>query len=115
MSEVELIADQIASGYREGAWPGVSVRAFFHGVSPVEGAAHPIAGAHRAWEIALHLDHTGRRSRAAGPAPRTRRTRAAPRAPAPPRGRAADPRSGGTPRHAPPPRRRSERRAPRSR
>ena len=76
MSEVELIADQIASGYREGAWPGVSVRAFFHGVSPVEGAAHPIAGAHRAWEIALHLDHVGRRSREAAPAQRTSSTRA---------------------------------------
>ncbi len=55
MSEVELIAEQIASGYRDGAWPGVSVRALFHGLSPADAAAHPIAGAHSAWEIALHL------------------------------------------------------------
>ena len=68
MSEVELIVDQIASGYRDGAWPGVSVRALFHRLSPAEAAAHPIAGAHSAWEIALHLGfwHNAVRRRLAG-------------------------------------------------
>lgn len=70
MSEVGLIADQVASGYRDGAWPGVSVRALLHGLSPAEAAAHPIAGAHSAWEIALHLGfwHDAVRRRLAGEA-----------------------------------------------
>jgi hypothetical protein len=68
MSEIEWIADQVASGYREGAWPGVSVRALFRGLSPAEAVAHPIAGAHSAWEIALHLGfwHDAVRRRLAG-------------------------------------------------
>jgi hypothetical protein len=67
-SEIELIAGQIASGYREGAWPGVSVRDVFHGMSAEEAAAHPIADAHSAWEIALHLGfwHDAARRRLAG-------------------------------------------------
>lgn len=55
MNEIERIADQVSSGYRDGAWPGVSVRDLLQGLSPPEAAAHPVAGAHSAWEIALHL------------------------------------------------------------
>ena len=55
MIEVERIADQVASGYRTGAWPGVSVRDLLHDFTADEAAAHPIAGAHSVWEIALHL------------------------------------------------------------
>jgi len=55
MNEVERIADQIASGYRDGAWPGVSVRGLLRGLTPAEAGAHPISGAHSVWEIALHL------------------------------------------------------------
>jgi len=68
MHEIGLIADQIASGYRDGAWPGVSVRVLLHAMTPAEAAAHPIAGAHSAWEIALHLGfwHTAVRRRLAG-------------------------------------------------
>ena len=55
MKEVERIADQVAAGYRDGAWPSVSVRDLLRGLSPAEAAAHPVAGAHSAWEIALHL------------------------------------------------------------
>lgn len=55
MSEVERIADQVASGFRDGAWPSVSVRDVLRTLSPAEAAAHPVAGAHSAWEIALHL------------------------------------------------------------
>ncbi len=55
MNEIERIADQVAAGYRDGAWPGVSVRDLLRSLSPAEAAAHPVAGAHSAWEIALHL------------------------------------------------------------
>lgn len=55
MSEIERIAQQVASGYRDGAWPGVSVRDLLRDLSAAEAAAHPVAGAHSAWEIALHI------------------------------------------------------------
>ena len=55
MNEIELIAGQIESGYREGAWPGVSVRDLLRDMTAAAAAAHPIEGAHSAWEIALHL------------------------------------------------------------
>jgi hypothetical protein len=68
MSEVDRIAGQIASGFREGAWPGVSVRDQLWGLSAAQAAAHPVAGAHSAWEIALHLGfwHDAVRRRLAG-------------------------------------------------
>lgn len=70
MSEIELIADQVDAGYRDGAWPGVSVRRLLRELSPAEAAAHPISGAHSAWEIALHLAfwHDAVRRRLAGEA-----------------------------------------------
>jgi uncharacterized damage-inducible protein DinB len=70
MNEIELIADQVATGYREGAWPAVSVRELLHGLSFSHAVAHPIAGAHSAWEIALHLGfwHEAVRRRLAGEA-----------------------------------------------
>jgi hypothetical protein len=55
MNEIELIAGQIESGYNDGAWPGVSVRNLFREMTAAAAAAHPIGGAHSAWEIALHL------------------------------------------------------------
>jgi uncharacterized damage-inducible protein DinB len=55
MSEIERITEQIASGYRDGAWPGVSVRDVLRSLSASEAAAHPVAGCHSAWEIALHI------------------------------------------------------------
>jgi len=67
-NELELIAGQIESGYNEGAWPGVSVRGLFRGMTAAEAAAHPIKGAHSAWEIALHLGiwHDAARRRLGG-------------------------------------------------
>jgi len=55
VSEIERIADQIGSGYRDGAWPGVSVRDVLRSLSASEAAAHPVASCHSAWEIALHI------------------------------------------------------------
>ncbi len=70
MSEIERIADQIVSGYLEGAWPGVSVRELLRSLSPAEAAAHPVPVAHSAWEIALHLAfwHDAARRRLGGQA-----------------------------------------------
>ncbi len=55
MNEIERITAQVVSGYRDGAWPCVSVRELLRSLSPAEAAAHPVASAHSAWEIALHL------------------------------------------------------------
>jgi uncharacterized damage-inducible protein DinB len=55
VSEVDRIADQVVTGFRDGAWPGVSPRDLLRSLSAAEAAAHPIRGAHSAWEIALHL------------------------------------------------------------
>ena len=55
MDELERIAGQIVSGYNDGAWPMVSVRDLFREMTPADAAAHPIPGAHSAWEIALHI------------------------------------------------------------
>lgn len=70
MEEISLIADQIASGFHDGAWPAVSVRDLLRGMSPKEAAAHPMAGVHSVWEIALHLGfwHDAVRRRLAGEA-----------------------------------------------
>jgi uncharacterized damage-inducible protein DinB len=70
VSGIELLARQVAAGYREGGWPGVSVRELLRDLSAAEAAAHPIPGAHSAWEIALHLTcwHRAVRRRLAGDA-----------------------------------------------
>jgi len=57
MDEIQRIAEQVASGYLDGAWPGVSVRNLFHEMPSPDAAAHPIIGGHSAWEIALHISY----------------------------------------------------------
>ena len=57
MNEVKLIAEQVASGFREGAWPDVSVRDLLRSLTFEEAAAHPVKGAHSAWEIALPISY----------------------------------------------------------
>jgi len=55
MREVERIASQIDGAYRDGFWGGGPVGGLFHSLAASEAIAHPISGAHSAWEIALHL------------------------------------------------------------
>ena len=55
MTEPERIAHLAESVFREGGWIEVSLRDLFQGLTAAEAAAHLIAGAHSAWEIALHL------------------------------------------------------------
>lgn len=70
MKTTESIALQILTVFNEGGWTGVSVRGLFHGLSFLAAAAHPIPGAHCAWEILLHLGcwHDVARRRIAGEA-----------------------------------------------
>ena len=55
MNEIELVANQIDRAYLDGFWGGGSVRDLFRSLTPSEAADRPIADAHSAWEIALHL------------------------------------------------------------
>ncbi|HEX7343462.1 MAG TPA: DinB family protein [bacterium] len=55
MTEPERIAALAESVYHDGGWIEVSLRDLFQSLTAAEAAAHPIAGAHSAWEIALHL------------------------------------------------------------
>jgi hypothetical protein len=60
-NEIELIADQIASGYRDGAWPGISVRDIFRAMPAAEAASHPIAGGSQAISSTTRRRKTGPR------------------------------------------------------
>lgn len=54
-TEPQRLAEQIQRAYHDGGWIEVSVRDLFRSLSAAEAAAHPVPGAHSAWEIALHL------------------------------------------------------------
>lgn len=68
MNEVERIKSQVDLAYRDGSWGGGSIRELFRSFSAGEAAAHPVPGAHSAWEVALHLAvwHDAFRRRLAG-------------------------------------------------
>ena len=53
--DAEILADQISRAFRGGSWHGPSVMEVLAGVSALDAAAHPIAGAHSIWEIVLHM------------------------------------------------------------
>ncbi len=55
MTEPQRIAKLTESVFRDGGWIEVSLRDLFHSLTAAEAVAHPIPGAHSAWEIALHL------------------------------------------------------------
>jgi len=55
MTEPQRIAALAESVFRDGGWIEVSPRDLFRSLTAAEAAAHPISGAHSAWEIALHL------------------------------------------------------------
>ncbi len=54
-TECERLAEQIHRAYFDGGWIEVSIHDLFYSLTATEAAAHPITGAHSAWEIALHL------------------------------------------------------------
>jgi uncharacterized damage-inducible protein DinB len=64
MSETKRIKDQLTRAFEGEAWHGPSVFEVLAGVTAEQAAAHPVAGAHSIWEIALHIcawERIGRR------------------------------------------------------
>ncbi len=56
MNPIDRLADHLRAVHRDGAWTDVPVRGTFRGLSADQAASRPIAGAHTAWELLLHLD-----------------------------------------------------------
>jgi len=55
MSEKKRLNDQLKRAFEGTAWHGPSVSEVLAGVNAQQAAAHPIAGAHSIWELALHI------------------------------------------------------------
>jgi uncharacterized damage-inducible protein DinB len=53
--EVNRLEEQLRRVLEGEAWHGPSVLELLTGVSVVQAASHPIAGAHSIWELVLHL------------------------------------------------------------
>ena len=51
----DVLADLVLQAYRGPAWHGASLAENLAGLSAADAAAHPVPGAHSAWEIVLHL------------------------------------------------------------
>jgi len=64
MSEKKRLNDQLKRAFEGEAWHGPSVSEVLADVTAQQAAAHPIAGAHSIWELALHIqtwERVGRR------------------------------------------------------
>ena len=64
MSEKKRLNDQLKRAFEGTAWHGPSVSEVLAGVNAQQAAAHPLAGAHSIWELALHIqtwERVGRR------------------------------------------------------
>ena len=55
MSETKRIKSQLRRAFEGEAWHGPSVLELLKDVSAEQAAAHPIAGVHSIWELALHI------------------------------------------------------------
>lgn len=55
MVDLARIADVLRRAYHEGLWGGGPIGLLFQSLTAAEARAHPVPGAHSAWEIALHL------------------------------------------------------------
>ena len=55
MSEIKRIKSQLRRAFEGEAWHGPSVLELLEGVTATQAAAHPVAGAHSIWELALHI------------------------------------------------------------
>jgi uncharacterized damage-inducible protein DinB len=54
-TELERIDEQLRLSFEGGAWHGPGVLEALEGLDAESAFAHPIAGAHSAWELVLHL------------------------------------------------------------
>jgi uncharacterized damage-inducible protein DinB len=55
MTEIERIIDQLNRAFVGEAWHGPAVVAILEGNTAQQAAAHPLAGGHSIWELALHI------------------------------------------------------------
>ena len=55
MTEIERIQDQFIRARNGQAWHGPSLGELLEDVTPVQAAAHPVAGAHSIWELVNHI------------------------------------------------------------
>jgi uncharacterized damage-inducible protein DinB len=55
MSEIKRIKSQLRRAFEGEAWHGPSVMELLKDVTADQAAAHPLAGAHSIWELALHI------------------------------------------------------------
>ena len=55
MSEIKRIKSQLRRAFEGEAWHGPSVLELLKDVTAEQAAAHPVAGAHSIWELALHI------------------------------------------------------------
>ncbi|MEK6301217.1 MAG: DinB family protein [Acidobacteriota bacterium] len=55
MSEIKRIKSQLRRAFEGEAWHGPSVMELLEDVTAQQAAAHPVAGAHSIWELALHI------------------------------------------------------------
>jgi uncharacterized damage-inducible protein DinB len=58
--EITRLVDQLQRSFEGPAWHGPAVLEAIQGVSAADAHAHPVAGAHSIWELALHLGGTYR-------------------------------------------------------
>ncbi|MEO8448342.1 MAG: DinB family protein [Gemmatimonadota bacterium] len=55
MNESQRIADQMRAAFDGDTWSGRSIRAIVEDLTAARAAARPVAGAHSAWELLLHI------------------------------------------------------------
>ncbi|HKB67738.1 MAG TPA: DinB family protein [Pyrinomonadaceae bacterium] len=55
MTEIERIMDQLNRAFVGEAWHGPAVIEILEGITAQQAAAHPLAGGHSIWELALHI------------------------------------------------------------
>ncbi|RSK35239.1 DinB family protein [Hymenobacter metallilatus] len=55
MSEINRLLDQLQRAFEGDAWSGPNLLATLAGITAEQAAARPLAGAHRIWELVLHL------------------------------------------------------------
>ncbi len=55
MREIEQIVDQLNRAFIGEAWHGPAVIEILEGITAPQAAAHPLAGGHSIWELALHI------------------------------------------------------------
>jgi uncharacterized damage-inducible protein DinB len=55
MREIERIVDQLNRAFVGEAWHGPAVIEILEGITAQQAAAHPLAGGHSIWELALHI------------------------------------------------------------